>query len=92
MAIKGKRKNVPVIFNKKVNDGRWHKVQLNKKKRKLVITLDSNIKKAIRIPKVIVRNEIYFGGVPQETDIFHNLFLVSSIYPVIIIILLYMSI
>lgn len=57
------------MFNKKVNDEKWHKVQLNKRKRKLIITLDANIKKPLRVPKASVRNEIFLGGVPQGSEL-----------------------
>lgn len=76
LLIKGKRKHIPVIFNKKVSDGKWHSIQLNKKKRKWLVTLDTNIKKPVRIPKITMRNEVYFGGYPQESDIFKKHFLV----------------
>lgn len=66
--VKGKRKDVPVLFNRKINDGEWHKIELNKKKRKLIITLDAITKKSVRIPKANVRNEIYIGGVPDEAE------------------------
>lgn len=77
LVIKGKRKDVPVMFNKKVADGKWHKVQLNKRKRKLIITLDSTIKKPVRVPKINVKNEIYFGGVPSRSDLLKSRILVS---------------
>lgn len=74
--VKGKRKDMPVSFSRKVNDGKWHKIQLNKKKRKLMVTLDASMKKSVRVPKANVRNEIYIGGVPNQSELLKSKFLV----------------
>lgn len=76
MIFKGKRKDVPITFNKKINDGKWHKIQLIKKKRKLIMILDENLKKPVRVPKTLVKNEIYLGGVPNEADMMKSRMLV----------------
>ncbi|KAJ8967334.1 hypothetical protein NQ317_007979 [Molorchus minor] len=51
-----------------MNDGKWHNIQINKKKRKLTIILDGDQKKPYRIPKNVVRDEVYLGGVPSDSD------------------------
>lgn len=76
MIFKGKRKDVPVTYNIIVNDGKWHKIQLNKKKRKLIMILDSKLKKSVRIPKTVVKNEMYLGGVPHGAEIMKSRMLV----------------
>lgn len=77
MTFKRKRKDVPLNFNRKINDGKWHKIQLNKKKRKLIMTLDTNLKKPVRVPKTAVKNELYLAGVPSESEMMKSDLLVS---------------
>ncbi|XP_060517066.1 laminin subunit alpha-1 [Cylas formicarius] len=67
---KGRRKIVkhwPITFAKRVNDGEWHKIKIVKKNNKRVqALLDGEGRKPVRIPKNVVRNEIFFGGVPPN--------------------------
>lgn len=76
MLVKGKRKDIPVLFSRKVSDGHWHKIVLNKKKRRLIMTLDAVMKKSVKIPKANVRNEIYIGGVPDDSELLNSKHLV----------------
>ncbi|XP_030761277.1 laminin subunit alpha-1-like [Sitophilus oryzae] len=67
--VRGKRKTIknwPITFVKEVNDGDWHHIKITKKNgKKLQVSLDGESKKPVRIPKTIVRNEIFFGSVPN---------------------------
>lgn len=66
--IKGRKKNVPINLKEKLNDGRWHNVEIFKRKRKVTIILDGDQKKIFKVPKNVVKNEIYLGGVPVNSD------------------------
>ena len=67
--MKGKRKipkNWPIIFPKNVNDGEWQTIKIVKKNgKKIQIWLDNETKKPIRMPKTVVRGEIFLGGLPK---------------------------
>lgn len=75
--IKGKKKPVIIVFSKKLNDGRWHKIQLVKKKRKFLADIDLEERKRFRAPKFKVNDEVFLGGVPIHSDKF--VYLVSLI-------------
>lgn len=69
--VKGKRKKIPknwpITFQKKVNDGEWHKLKLIKKNgKKVQMWLDGEAKKALRLPRTNVQGEIFFGNVPRD--------------------------
>ncbi|XP_018564888.1 laminin subunit alpha-1-like [Anoplophora glabripennis] len=66
--IKGRRKNSPIILKERLNDGQWHNVEIFKRKRKVTIILDGDQKKTFKVPKNVVRNEIYLGGIPMSSD------------------------
>ncbi|CAG9768433.1 unnamed protein product [Ceutorhynchus assimilis] len=68
--VKNKRKipkKWPLMFTKKVNDGQWHSIRIVKKNgKKLIMSLDNETKKPVRVPKIGLKEEIYFGSVPKD--------------------------
>lgn len=68
MHIKGRKKSTPIILKEKLNDGQWHNVEIFKRKRKVTIILDGEQKKIFKVPKNVVKNEIYLGGIPVNSD------------------------
>ncbi|KAL1491007.1 hypothetical protein ABEB36_011669 [Hypothenemus hampei] len=69
--VKGKKKvgkNWPIVFRNKVNDGEWHSVRLVKKNgKKVQMWLDSlSTKRPIRMPKTVLRNEVFLGNLPRN--------------------------
>ncbi|KAJ8920571.1 hypothetical protein NQ315_004710, partial [Exocentrus adspersus] len=66
--FKGRKKMSPIILKEKLNDGRWHSLEIFKRKRKVAITLDEGQKKTVKVPKTVVRSEMFLGGVPLNSD------------------------
>ncbi|CAH1185884.1 unnamed protein product [Phyllotreta striolata] len=69
--IEGRKKKVktlPISSDSRMNDGNWHNIRLTRKLKKLTVIVDKESKPSRLNMRFKPKDEIYFGGVPSNSD------------------------
>uniref|UniRef100_A0A6P7G0Y5 Laminin subunit alpha-1-like isoform X1 n=2 Tax=Diabrotica virgifera virgifera TaxID=50390 RepID=A0A6P7G0Y5_DIAVI len=68
--IEGRKKQLKTlpISSTRINDGHWHHVRLSRKMKKLTIFLDKDTKPSRINIRLKPKDEIYFGGISQNSE------------------------